>query len=147
MNNKHSKNDCSKSFQELLELILENPFMSYLDYDSVRADLFETEDTYIVEVELVGYHPHHIHVSVELQTLLLVATKQVSYEQYDDKRHTSQKALREEKIEKTIDFPFLLTNKKIVGTLQNSILEITIYKNSNVTSSTAYVPIHPFFSE
>ncbi|MFS3927488.1 Hsp20/alpha crystallin family protein [Priestia flexa] len=147
MNNKHSKNDCSKSFRELLELILQNPFMSYLDYDSVRADLFETEDTYIVEIELAGYHPQHIHVSVESQSLFLVATKQVTYEEYDDKQHTSQKASREEKIEKTIDFPFLLTNKKIIGTLQNSILEITIYKNSNVTSPASHVPIQPFSNE
>lgn len=57
-----------KGFQELLEVMLSNPFMSYLDYDSVRIDLFETEQSFIVEAELLGYHLRILSFRYKLTT-------------------------------------------------------------------------------
>ncbi|MDD9786185.1 Hsp20/alpha crystallin family protein [Priestia megaterium] len=130
-----------KGFQELLEVMLSNPFMSYLDYDSVRIDLFETEQSFIVEAELLGYHPKDIIVQIQADHLQLTAKKYCIREFYDEKQGTLAREQMEESVERTIDFPFPLMNKKITATFSNEILEITISKHETNESNQQIVPI------
>ncbi|TYR80583.1 Hsp20/alpha crystallin family protein [Priestia megaterium] len=143
MNKKHLPTNQTfvKSFQELLEVVFSNPFMSYLDYDSVRVDLFETEDAYIVEAELPGYHPKNIMVHVQEDSLHLIATKQTIHELFDESKNTFSKETCEEKVEKMIDFPFSLREKKIEGTFKNYLLEVTIFKQPVKENLSKTVPI------
>ena len=130
-----------KGFQELLEVMLSNPFMSYLDYDSVRIDLFETEQSFIVEAELLGYHPKDIIVQIQADHLQLTAKKYCLREFHDEKQGTLAREQMEESVERTIDFPFSLLNKKITATFSNEILEITISKHETNESNQPIVPI------
>ncbi|MEK1832269.1 Hsp20/alpha crystallin family protein [Priestia megaterium] len=88
-----------KGFQELLEVMLSNPFMSYLDYDSVRIDLFETEQSFIVEAELLGYHPKDIIVQIQADHLQLTA-KNTGLENFMMK---SKERLQENKWKKALN--------------------------------------------
>ncbi|WP_110113307.1 Hsp20/alpha crystallin family protein [Bacillus sp. CGMCC 1.16541] len=130
-----------KSFKDLLELVLSNPFMSYLDYDSLRIDLFETEHTYIVEAELSGYKVTDIELQVLNQHLKLRAKKYIEKQIKDEKAQIFKRERTEENIERLIDFPFDLHHRVINATFERNILEVTIQKEGTVEESNSTIPI------
>ncbi|MBM7703788.1 Hsp20/alpha crystallin family protein [Metabacillus iocasae] len=130
-----------QSFKDLMELILSNPFMSYLDYDSLRIDLFETEQAYIVEAELIGYNIKDIQVEVFNQNLLLKAKKHVEKQIKDEQSQIFRSERTEEKIERLVDFPFNLHHRIISATFEQNILEVTIQKEGTVSEAVSIIPI------
>ncbi|AKO93643.1 Hsp20/alpha crystallin family protein [Priestia filamentosa] len=124
--NAHNESELSDDFNAWVDYVFSHPFLHYVEQNYARIDLFETEQHYIIEAELIGYEREDISLLLEEDALKLSAFHSLSNEQ---------------KIEQIIDFPFSLQEREIRAVFHKSILEIFIAKTRTDFTLSSHIPI------
>lgn len=120
-NNKSNSEDIG---DEWLKKFFLDPLTTLLDDIEFRIDLFETEDHYIVEALLPNTLIKDIQLHTQDTSLII-------------KVHSTDSSIEIDK-ERTICFPFIISNKRIHALFSNNILEVFINKkkeNSSISST------------
>ncbi|XJZ28956.1 Hsp20/alpha crystallin family protein [Bacillota bacterium Lsc_1132] len=103
--------------EKWLENYFLDPLTTYLDQSHFRIDLYETDKNWIVEALLSNYEASEISVFVEAEKMIIKAVKSplLPMQQTEVKM-------------RTIRFPFLIVDQKIIASFHSGILEVCISK-------------------
>ncbi|RFU60540.1 Hsp20/alpha crystallin family protein [Peribacillus glennii] len=111
------KNADSDRFDKFMENYFLDPNTGYLDQLTFRVDIYECNEEYVIEALFDDRQPKRITLQPNGQELSITAF-------FLKKTHPETI----NPVERTVPFPFSITNKKISAAYGNSILEIRISK-------------------
>lgn len=103
--------------EKWMENFFLDPLTSYMDQQTFRIDLYETETEIIVEALLTGCAPKDVTVSLEENHVIIKAVK---------KELPCEK--NGQRCERKVELPFSVVNREVKAVLSNGILEIFITK-------------------
>jgi HSP20 family molecular chaperone IbpA len=115
-NKDNSKQNHFDRIDKWMKQFLDDPFISFLDKEYFRVDLFETNEEFIIEADLPLIKKEQITIHFSDDTLIIEVNTSTT--------NSPNHILRRE-----ITLPFLIEKRLIHAFFKNSILEIFIKKD------------------
>lgn len=122
---KDDYSDDLKEIDEWLTKLFLDPLTSQLDETTFHIEIFETCEDYIIEAILAKYHQKDISVYLNEKKIYIYADG----------------LKKKEKKSRVIEFPFLVTERKVSAYFNDGILEIFISKERWKCGKNRRVPI------
>ena len=75
------------AFHDVIDDLFTDPFMNHSSFDTMRTDIVEQDDQYLMNMELPGYKKEDIQIELNNGYLKVNATKNVDNEEKDSQGH------------------------------------------------------------
>lgn len=95
----------------------------------MAADVYETDDSVVVEMSVPGIKPEDININVTGDTLTVSGETKTEQEENDKKRHYYQKQLRYGSFAQTVSLPSSVDADKADANFEHGVLRISLPKS------------------
>lgn len=121
--------DIYDRFTQMFDEMFDNDFLPSLNskFNSLRTDITETKDAYLVEADLPGFSKENIQIELENNQLTIRAKRDEQTEEKDE----NDKVIRKERHFGEFVRSFYIDNvdqDKIEAKLENGVLKLTLPK-------------------
>ena len=108
-------------------------FSQWLDQDATThgLDIFETDDSVVVEAQVPGIKEENIDINIEGNVLTIIARQEETEEQ-KNKKKTIYKSTRQTSFNYSTNLPRIVDSSKTEAEVQDGVLKITIPKSEEV---------------
>ena len=108
-------------------------FSQWLDQDATTngLDIFETDDSVVVEAQVPGIKEENIDINIEGNVLTINACQEETEEQ-KNKKKTIYKSTRQTSFNYSTNLPRIVDSSKTEAEVQDGVLKITIPKSEEV---------------
>lgn len=121
------------------EFFLEKPFKNFIYQidEFFRTPMFsrtfrvrmdETDNEYLIYVELPGIHKKQISIDIFQNTITIIVNHSEIQEEKNANKNYYGKMATYENMSRTISLPFVINEKKVKAQFENGLLTITIPK-------------------
>ncbi len=124
----------SPMFPQMMPRDFDNMFADFGGDISPAVDVYEKDNTVIVEAPLPGIHPDQVQVAVENDVLSIEGSMEKSTE-VDDKEYY-RKEVRTGSFHRAVALPSSVDGDKAVAEYKNGILKVTIPKMAQAVKKT-----------
>jgi len=108
-------------------------FSQWLDQDTATngLDIFETDDSVVVEAQVPGIKEENIDINIEGNVLTINACQEETEEQ-KNKKKTIYKSTRQTSFNYSTNLPRIVDSSKTEAEVQDGVLKITIPKSEEI---------------
>jgi HSP20 family molecular chaperone IbpA len=97
---------------------------------STGIDIYETDDSVVVEAQIPGIKEENVEVTVEGNVLTITAHQEENEEQKKAKK-TVFKASRQTSFSYTTNLPRMVDSEKADAVVENGVVKVTVPKSAN----------------
>lgn len=142
MNEKHlSPKGLFHELHKLMDTFLSNSFMDLFNVNLVEFSVTETENAYIIEAALPGYHPKNINIHISGSYLHIHAFKTILQSVTNEQNQTFITEQSQESIQRKIPLPIAAEHKPITAVYQNQMLKIIVKKDGFISQKMTIIPV------
>lgn len=95
-------------------------------HDSMRVDLADGDDDFVVTVDLPGFDPDHVDLTLSDRTVMISANREETIDEED--REYIHRERRRQSLQRRIDLPHDVDEDGVVATMNNGVLTIRLPK-------------------
>lgn len=99
----------------------------FIDFDTSGIDIYETDDSVIVEAQVPGIKEDAVEVTIEGNVLTISAKKEESEEE-KEKKKTVYKSTRQYSFNYSTSLPRMVEGDKAEAEVENGVVKVTVPK-------------------